>query len=695
MSALASGIRDAFEVRVIDEDGVGEAVGTSITLTASAAVAMPDSGLRACVETALELASGAPITQGELAKLGDIEELSASRCSISVLTGLEFATNLKRLDLSGNEISNISPLSKLTSLTGLDLSDNELSDVSPLSNLTQLGELDLSGNELSDISALGALDSLMKLYLNRNAVGDISPLVDSGLSSGERHGYATYADLRNNPLGDAQADHVEALREAGAVVVWDDGGHRVPLFLSSSSGFSPQGFVRVINHSAEAGSVSIEAVDETGERRDPVSLAIGAGQVLHFNAEDLERGSAAKGLRGIGEADGDWRLILRSELDIEVLGYARTPDGFVTSLHDLAPEACGTSWVPMFNPGNNRCQVSRLRLVNPNGVDGSASILASNDKGLNRTCYGTMSFSTPACQTLDLTAAQLESGDVADSSGGIGNGAGKWRLTVGAYGQRVMSLLQSPTGHLANISTSSRARGGCYRVPLFLAASSDIQSFLRIVNLSFAPATVTLRAFDSSGVEREPVVLTLKSNKVLHVNSRDLETGNAAKGLPGIGAGTGDWHLEASANRRFEVLAYAHTADGFVTSLHDIAPRAEDDSLWIPFFNPGSNRRQASRLRLVNWGESAAEATITGVDDAGNSPRGAVRVTIPARSARDYMAWQLETGNGAGLTGALGDGSGKWRLRVSSTGDVEAASLLCSSVGYVTNLSTTPRYPRE
>jgi len=270
-----------------------------------------------------------------------------------------------------------------------------------------------------------------------------------------------------------------------------------------------------------------------------------------------------------------------------------------------------------------------------------------------------------------------------------------------------MSLLQSPTGHLANISTrtavSSRHRtyyswwraGGRYRVPLFLAASSDIHGFLRIVNLHSASVAITLRAFDGAGVERQPVSLTLKGGRALHLNSNDLESGNAAKGLPGIGPGMGDWHLEVSGDRFFEVLAYARTADGFVTSLHDTAPRAEDGSLWIPFFNPGSNRTQGSRLRLVNWGETAADVTIAGTDDAGNSPGEAVRVSVPARSARDYMAWELETGSAAGLSGALGDGTGKWRLRVSAPADVEAMSLLGLPTGHITNLSTTPRHRPE
>ncbi len=617
---------------------------------------------------------------------------------VSALSGL---TSLTTLSLSDTGLSDVSPLVGLASLTALWLSGNPIEEVSALSGLTSLTILDLSYNAISDVSPLSGLTSLTWLLLNRNAVADISPLLEIGLS-----GIDNYVDLRGNPLSEGQADHVRTLRESGVAVVFDD-GHRVPLFPSAGRGSSVVGFVRVINHSDRTGSVSIEAVDETGERRGPVSMAINAGQALHFNAADLEQGSLAKGLHGVGEAVGDWRLVLRSDLDIEVLGYARTPDGFVTSLHDLAPETFpGHSGVPTFNPGSNRRQVSRLRLTNPTDWDRRASVTARDDTGSRLAT----SVPAPARRTLVLTAAQLESGQDSGKDDvdfdGIGDGTGKWRLEVFAPGQRVMSLLQSPTGHLANISTRTAVsrrhpdyysweHGGRYRVPLFLAASSDIHGFLRIVNLSSGTTAVTLRAIDEAGGEREPAVLTLRGGRALHLNSNDLESGNAAKGLPGIGAGIGDWHLEVSADRRFEVLAYARTADGFVTSLHDTAPRDEDGSLWIPFFNPGSNRAQASRLRLVNWGGTAADVTIAGTDDAGNSPGEAVRVSVPARSARDYMAWEMETGSTAGLSGALGDGAGKWRLRVSAPADVEAMSLLGLPTGHITNLSTTPRHPRE
>ena len=56
----------------------------------------------------------------------------------------------------------------------------------------------------------------------------------------------------------------------------------------------------------------------------------------HLNSTDLEDGNADKGLpTGVDDGDGDWRLELTTELDIEPLAYIRTPDGFVTSVHDV------------------------------------------------------------------------------------------------------------------------------------------------------------------------------------------------------------------------------------------------------------------------------------------------------------------------------------------------------------------------
>ena len=110
--------------------------------------------------------------------------------------------------------------------------------------------------------------------------------------------------------------------------------HSIPLF--NPAGSVQQGFLRIINRSERAGTVRIHAVDDSGERFGPATLSIGAMATAHLNSMDLEAGNPGKGLSaGVGDGEGDWRLELSTDLDIEPLAYIRTSDGFVTSVHDV------------------------------------------------------------------------------------------------------------------------------------------------------------------------------------------------------------------------------------------------------------------------------------------------------------------------------------------------------------------------
>ena len=140
-------------------------------------VSIPDANLRAAIAAALGKASGATITVAEMKTLN---RLHAVDQAISDLTGLEFASNLKYLYLSGNNISDISALSGLTDLAGLVISENNISDISALSGLTKLTRLDLSENNISDISVLSGLTNLFILGLSGNNISEISAL--SGLT---------------------------------------------------------------------------------------------------------------------------------------------------------------------------------------------------------------------------------------------------------------------------------------------------------------------------------------------------------------------------------------------------------------------------------------------------------------------------------------------------------------------------------
>ena len=214
-----------------------------------------------------------------------------------------------------------------------------------------------------------------------------------------------------------------------------------------------QGFVRVINHAGQAGTVRIEAFDDEGTAFTPLTLAIGANQAVHLSAEDLEHGNLDMGLSGgIGTGTGDWRLRLRSTLELEVLAYVQSDDGFLASVHDRVALSRAGHHVAMFHPGSGSDLVSRLRLVNPGDRPAQVRIEGIDDHG--ESAVGAVRLEVPARGARSVTAHQLESGEGVD--GALGDGAGRWRLSITADQPiEVMSLLSSPAGHLANLSTST------------------------------------------------------------------------------------------------------------------------------------------------------------------------------------------------------------------------------------------------
>ncbi len=236
------------------------------------------------------------------------------------------------------------------------------------------------------------------------------------------------------------------------VIGQEDGPTIVPLFVSAwNSANGQQGLLRVLNKSNVDGELVIRAYDDAGYgAAESVSLPIGAGAAINVNASDLEMGNEDKGTVGaFGHGQGDWWLEIESELELEVLAYVRTDDGFFTNAHDVVPVDDDGHRVVFFNPGSNTNQVSKLRVVNLEASETEVEIV-----GIDRSAAesGPVRIAIPALGARVVTAAELEMGD--DLEGRLGDGAGKWRLEVRAGGNvLVMSLLETPTGHLANLSS--------------------------------------------------------------------------------------------------------------------------------------------------------------------------------------------------------------------------------------------------
>ena len=247
-----------------------------------------------------------------------------------------------------------------------------------------------------------------------------------------------------------------------------------------------QGFVRVDNSLASAVTLSFTVVDDAGTTFEQ-SIAVGDGETLHFNSEDLQWGNADKGIAGVGAAPmGSWRLCFTDRPpDTAVSAYIRTQDGFLTDMTMTVEPAfqCKTQcpeWrVPIFNPATNINQLSFLRLINnsnapaPIMIQGVKSDGAWNqdEDGVGLAVAGFLA----ARSAVEITSEQLESGqgielarcspsdagECVEEIGRIGPATGKWALYIsrpdGAPSHElvVMNLMRTPTGHVTTLAASA------------------------------------------------------------------------------------------------------------------------------------------------------------------------------------------------------------------------------------------------
>ena len=222
------------------------------------------------------------------------------------------------------------------------------------------------------------------------------------------------------------------------------------------AGVGHPSLVRVLNDSAQPNTVQVTGYNDTGRRFGPVPLSIAAHEAATLTSAALESGGT--GFAGLGDGgEGWWRLELEGERPFRAGMYYRRGDGFIAGLSaPVAGEEDGTgSWlydVGFFNPASNTAKVSMLRLANPNDQAAQVVIAAQDDRGRDAP-RGTVDVRLAAQGATTLTAPELEDG-ASGFTGRLGDGAGKWRLTVTADRPLlVMSLLHATrTGHLTNLS---------------------------------------------------------------------------------------------------------------------------------------------------------------------------------------------------------------------------------------------------
>lgn len=227
------------------------------------------------------------------------------------------------------------------------------------------------------------------------------------------------------------------------------------------------------------------------------------------------------------------------------------------------------------------------------------------------------------------------------------------------------------------------------------ASNQTQQGFIRITNPNTVPVQVSFLGVDDAGqVSQGSASFTLQSFESKQFNSTDIELGNPAKGLTGsLGIGSGNWRIELQASAQIVASALIRTTTGFLTSVQDPDPNKVDLSVLFnfPMVNPGENPNQVSILRFVNPNNATATISIYGVDDSGvrHPSQGALALTIAPQQAVQLLSSELESGViDKGLSGALGDGVGKWNIVATSDIPIKVLNLLFDPNGFISELPT-------
>ncbi|MDE0367414.1 MAG: hypothetical protein OXP09_17805 [Gammaproteobacteria bacterium] len=428
--------------------------------------------------------------------------------------------------------------------------------------------------------------------------------------------------------------------------------HSVPYFPSASDSVR-EGFVRVINRSDRSGEVEIVAVDDAGHEGSHVTLSIDAGETVHFNSKHLENVEPHNALKGsVGPTDHDWRLVLSSDLDLEVLAYIRTPkDGFLTSMHDtVAADATehhaedsddddgalghhddghshdddghdddsdGRDYeysypVAIFNPGSNQNQRSLLRIINTGHAANHVRITGIDDQGNPSRDGG-------------------ESGDDHhDSNDGHGHSPddrhdeseGYVNLSIPPGVSRTLTAAALESGH-DDFNGVLGAGEGKWQLRVDSEEPVTVMSLLRspegyLSNLSTAPANT-------------------------------------------LAIGNGDDHHQGHSDNGND-----HDNGHGAESVHFVPmfPRARDTS-----------GRQGF-VRVINRSDAEGEVSIHAYDDSGDK-QGPLTLTVGARQTVHFNSDDLESGAmEKGLSGSVMPGDGDWWLTMQSELDIRVLAYI-------------------
>ena len=650
--------------------------------------------------THLDLGGNAVVDLQPLASLTTLDSLYLGANAILNIEPLAGLTALTRLSLASNGISDLEPLAALTALVSLSLHDNRISDLGPLARLTSLKGLGLGRNGISDVQPVSGLTQLTHLGLSHNEVWDLEPLAGLAALSHLDLGYNRISDLR--PLAGLTKLRDLFLSDNAISDPWPLEGltqlDRLRLRynrisdLKPLAGLSPTQLDLEGNRVSDLTPLSGAALSRSGrvflDLSDNDISNVAALSGLAFSELDLAHNeiSDLSPIAGMTLAD-DWdfhKILLQgnrisdaSPLDPLTSVTALRYGGTIDLGHNAISE------VPSFDHLPSEIDLAGNRITSLGWRLAPRYYLNIEGNALD---------AVPSTNSGDLSALYLAGNRIRDLAPLVADA----RTFVYPV---VVSLWRNPLSALARESQLPELRshesiylaGRGHLVPLLVGSSGlprpDRRGVLRLVSMHvegdawlYAPRL---------GDAAQAAAVVVPEGWAVHLDAEDIRRGARDKRVYGqLPIGPGDAVLEVHSSNGIRAYAYVRSDDGFLTSVHDVASVDADRRHVLPMFNPANNTGQTSLLRLVNMDGDDTHVSVAGIDDAG-VVGGPVRLVLPARTAVVLDALSLESGSGAGLSGRLGDGKGKWRLEVTSDGHIAVMSLLENPTGHLTNLSTS------
>lgn len=143
-------------------------------------VEIEDANLKKAILNELKLDPAHELTKTDMLKLKNFE---IKNMGIKSLAGLEYAKNLRMLDLTGSSVSDLSAIKGLKGLKYLTLAGNNISDknAEDLAEMTQLLSLNLDHTSITNIDFVKGMSKLRSLYVSYTDVADLTPVI--GLNS--------------------------------------------------------------------------------------------------------------------------------------------------------------------------------------------------------------------------------------------------------------------------------------------------------------------------------------------------------------------------------------------------------------------------------------------------------------------------------------------------------------------------------